>query len=101
MNSRCDCILGKDGGLIRVINRETDQRKLIKNTKALIQDISFALTPLQILLGCVDEEGNLSVYNIDDTPDSIVYPFSATGIIFLLLRKFSLMTINRTVAHYC
>lgn len=73
-----DChllLLGKEGGLIRIVNRETDQRKLIKNTKALVQDISFALTPLQILLGCVDEEGNVSVYNIEDNPDNIMYPF--------------------------
>lgn len=67
--------LGKDGGLIRVANPETNQRTLIKNTKALVQDISFALTPLQILLGCVDEEGNLFVYNIDNKPDAIMYPF--------------------------
>lgn len=67
--------LGKVGGMIRVVNRETNQRILIKDMKALVQDISFALSPLQILLGCVDEEGNLYVYNIKDNSDLIVYPF--------------------------
>lgn len=81
---------GKDGGLIRVVNRDTDQRKLIKNTKALVQDLSFALTPLQILLGCVDEEGNVFVYNIEDNPDSITYPLQenklkCSYILFLIL----------------
>ncbi|XP_017785329.1 PREDICTED: enhancer of mRNA-decapping protein 4 isoform X2 [Nicrophorus vespilloides] len=51
-------------GMFRVVNMETDERVLIKDFKGTIQDISFALTP-QVILGCVDENGNLVVYTVD------------------------------------
>lgn len=63
--------LGKDGGMIRVTNQETKQRALIKNLKEDIKDLAFAYSRSLIILGCVDNEGNILVYQIDDTPHSI------------------------------
>lgn len=62
---------GKKGGMVRVTNLETNRRVLIREMNGLVQDISFALIPQQIILGCVDEEGSLFVYNIDDRSDAI------------------------------
>lgn len=60
--------------MVRVTNLETNQRALIKEMNGVVQDISFALIPQQIVLGCVDEEGSLFVYNVDDTADKMEYP---------------------------
>lgn len=57
--------------MIRVANPDTNQRALIKDIKGLVQDLAFAFIPSQIILACIDEEGNLFVYNINNTPDSI------------------------------
>lgn len=62
---------GKKGGMIRVTNLESNRRALIREMNGLVQDISFALIPQQIVLACVDEEGSLFVYNIDDRSDAI------------------------------
>ncbi|KAK5646369.1 hypothetical protein RI129_004833 [Pyrocoelia pectoralis] len=62
---------GKKGGMIRVTNLESNRRALIREMNGLVQDISFALIPQQIVLGCVDEEGSLFVYNIEDRSDAI------------------------------
>lgn len=59
--------------MIRVARTDTNERALIKDIKGLVQDLSFALTSLQIILGIVDEEGNLYVYNIEDDKN-IEYP---------------------------
>ncbi|KAJ8960755.1 hypothetical protein NQ318_020048 [Aromia moschata] len=64
---------GKDGGMIRVTNLDTDLRALIKNLKEDIKDLAFAFSRDDIILGCVDSEGNILVYQIDDTPHSISY----------------------------
>nr|XP_022909578.1 enhancer of mRNA-decapping protein 4 [Onthophagus taurus]XP_022909579.1 enhancer of mRNA-decapping protein 4 [Onthophagus taurus] len=57
-------IKGKTGGMIRLAKTDSNQRALIKDIKGLVQDIAFAFTSTQILLGCADEEGNLYVYDI-------------------------------------
>ncbi|XP_056638330.1 enhancer of mRNA-decapping protein 4 isoform X1 [Diorhabda sublineata] len=64
---------GKDGGMVRVTNQETGHRALIKNLKDDIKDISFAFSREEIILGCVDSEGNILVYQIDDKPLAITY----------------------------
>lgn len=66
-------ILGKDGGMVRVTNQETNQRALIKNLKEDIKDLAFSFSKEDIILGCVDQEGNILVYQIEDTPHSITY----------------------------
>ncbi|KAG5876298.1 hypothetical protein JTB14_028939 [Gonioctena quinquepunctata] len=64
---------GKDGGMVRVTNQETNQRTLIKNLKEDIKDVSFAFSREEIILGCVDIEGNILVYQISDKPLTITY----------------------------
>lgn len=59
--------------MVRVTNQETNQRALIKNLKEDIKDLAFAYSREAIILGCVDNEGNILVYEIDDTPHSISY----------------------------
>nr|XP_023013294.1 enhancer of mRNA-decapping protein 4 [Leptinotarsa decemlineata] len=63
----------KDGGNVRVMNQETNQKVLIKNMKEDIKDVSFAFSRDDIILGCVDSEGNILVYQIDDTPKSMSF----------------------------
>ncbi|CAG9860340.1 unnamed protein product [Phyllotreta striolata] len=64
---------GKDGGMVRITNQETNNRCLIKNLKEDIKDLAFAFTSKEIILGCVDSEGNILVYQINDTPHSISF----------------------------
>ncbi|KAJ8980296.1 hypothetical protein NQ317_005216 [Molorchus minor] len=64
---------GKDGGMLRVTNQETNHRTLIKNLKEDIKDLAFAYSRNMIMLGCVDNEGNILVYEIEDSPNSISY----------------------------
>lgn len=55
------------GSMLKVTRiSDANDRILIKDIKGLVQDVSFALTSIQIILGVVDEAGNLFVYNIDD-----------------------------------
>lgn len=54
----------KDQGLVRVLNTLTKEKTLIKGVRGLIYDISFAFCTAEILLGFVDEEGTLFVYEI-------------------------------------
>lgn len=62
--------------MIRVCNLETDVRALIKNLKDDVRDISFAVSKQEIILGCVDSEGNVLIYQIHDQPSEIKYPFN-------------------------
>ncbi|GJQ69671.1 putative enhancer of mRNA-decapping protein, partial [Trypoxylus dichotomus] len=60
-------IKGKMGSMLKVARiSDANDRVLIRDIKGLVQDVSFALTSFQIILGVVDEAGNLLVYNIDD-----------------------------------
>ncbi|RZC35823.1 enhancer of mRNA-decapping protein 4, partial [Asbolus verrucosus] len=62
---------GKEGGMVRVTNQETSERALIKNLKNDVKDISFAFSRQQIILGCIDDEGNVLIYEIIDEPSAI------------------------------
>jgi enhancer of mRNA-decapping protein 4 len=64
---------GKDGGMVRVTNQETSERALIKNLKNDVKDLSFAFSRQQIILGCIDDEGNVLIYEIIDEPSAIKY----------------------------
>ena len=62
-------------GVVRIINRKTAQRELVKGFKGSVTDIAFAhLTP--IILGAVDEIGNMFVYEILETDGGFKYPKS-------------------------
>ncbi|XP_066256745.1 enhancer of mRNA-decapping protein 4 homolog [Euwallacea similis] len=65
---------GKDGGMIRVVHQDTNvKRTLIKNLKDDIKDLAFAYSTSEVILACVDCEGNILVYNIEDSADSLNY----------------------------
>ncbi|XP_025833664.1 enhancer of mRNA-decapping protein 4 isoform X2 [Agrilus planipennis] len=64
---------GKNGSMIRVANQKNNNRTLIKDIGAPILDLSFAIIPKQIILGCADTEGSIYIYEIDDQSDSVVW----------------------------
>ncbi|XP_045470559.1 enhancer of mRNA-decapping protein 4 [Harmonia axyridis] len=64
---------GKDGGMVRVVNQETNQRALIKNLKTDVRDVSFAFLKEEIILGCVDDVANIFIYKIEDSLHFIKY----------------------------
>ncbi|XP_060517903.1 enhancer of mRNA-decapping protein 4 isoform X3 [Cylas formicarius] len=65
---------GKEGGMIRVTDQETNaKRTLIKNFKEDIKDLSFSYSREEIILGCIDCEGNILVYQIVDDGDTLSY----------------------------
>ena len=59
---------------MRIINRKTAERALLKGFSGRIIDISFAHLS-QVILAAVDEVGNMFVYEVEDTTDGkIKYP---------------------------
>ena len=65
---------GKSGGVVRVTNRKTAERTLLKDFVGRVIDLAFAHTD-DVILAVVDEIGNLCVYEIKETDDrKIEYP---------------------------
>ena len=60
---------GKNTGMVRVVQKKTDQRVLVKGMKGKIKDLAFAHCLDQIILGVVDEFGNLFVFRIEQIRD--------------------------------
>ncbi|KAL0273960.1 UNVERIFIED_CONTAM: hypothetical protein PYX00_006513 [Menopon gallinae] len=58
--------VGQDVGLVRIVNRITNERGLIKVVSGLVQDIAFAHLENQIWLAIVDERGSLFVYTVEE-----------------------------------
>ncbi|CAG2210693.1 unnamed protein product [Mytilus edulis] len=54
--------------VVRIINRKTAERALLKDFAGRVIDIAFAHTD-DILIGAVDEIGNLMVYHVKETDD--------------------------------
>jgi len=60
---------------VRVYNRKTAERALLKGFNGRVVDISFAFAS-SIVLGVVDEVGGLFVYDITETAEGkIMYPY--------------------------
>jgi len=58
----------KTNGIVRVINRKTAERALLKDITGRVVDISFAYTS-RIILGIADDFGSLYVYEINEGAD--------------------------------
>lgn len=55
---------------VRVVQRNTSKRALIKGIGAMVEDLAFAFIPNQTTLACVDETGAVYVHNIfEDSRD--------------------------------
>lgn len=58
--------------MLRVVHQENHtKRALIRNLKDDIKDIAFAYSSDEVILGCVDCEGNILIYNIEDSEDAL------------------------------
>ena len=65
---------GKTGGNVRVLNRRTAERTLLKDFNGKVTDISFAHVNA-VILGAVDEIGCMFIYEIVETAATkITYP---------------------------
>jgi len=69
----------KSEGVVRIINRQNNHRYLCKGLTGLVQDISFAHIPTEVLLGVVDDAGNLFVYKVIDQSSNLEYPYQLLG----------------------
>ncbi|XP_030765683.1 enhancer of mRNA-decapping protein 4 isoform X2 [Sitophilus oryzae] len=62
----------KEGSMVRVADQYNPEKKtLIKNLKGDVKDLAFAYSSLVIILGCIDSEGNILIYSIQETLESI------------------------------
>lgn len=67
-------LIGKSGGVVRIINRKTAERALLKDLTGKVVDIAFAYTD-DVILAAVDEVGNLLVHSVREGDDKkIQYP---------------------------
>jgi hypothetical protein len=64
--------IGKSGGIVRVINRKTAERALLKGFVGQVIDLAFAQHS-SVILGAVDEIGNMFIYEIIDGDGKIEY----------------------------
>ncbi|KAJ8726036.1 hypothetical protein PYW07_000734 [Mythimna separata] len=65
---------GTWSGMVRVVyNPEpgTDRRALIKGMKGEVQDLAFAYIQSQVVLACIDEQGNFYVHEIEVTDSGL------------------------------
>lgn len=68
-------LIGKSGGVVRIINRKTAERALLKDLTGKVVDIAFAYTD-DVILAAVDEVGNLLVHSVREGDDKkIQYPY--------------------------
>lgn len=66
-------ILGaKSNCAIRVVNRETAKRALIKGIEGMIEDLAFAFIPNQVILASLDQFGNVLIHKIQESTVEIV-----------------------------
>lgn len=69
-------LIGKSGGVVRIINRKTAERALLKDLTGKVVDIAFAYTD-DVILAAVDEVGNLLVHSVREGDDKkIQYPYN-------------------------
>ena len=59
--------------MIRVLSLEFNERSLLKGFTGAVTDLAFAHLDSS-LLGCVDEAGNLMVWQLTCTGGKILYP---------------------------
>lgn len=61
--------------MVRIINRKTAERALLKDLTGKVVDIAFAYTD-DVILAAVDEVGNLLVHSVREGDDKkIQYPY--------------------------
>ncbi|XP_014259609.1 enhancer of mRNA-decapping protein 4 isoform X3 [Cimex lectularius] len=63
--------VNKTQSVIRVINRETSKRALIKGIEGMIEDLAFAFIPNKVILACLDCSGAVQVHNIEQEGNEI------------------------------
>lgn len=59
--------------MVRVLSLEFGERSLLKGFTGAVTDLAFAHLDSS-LLGCVDEAGNLMVWQLTYTANKILYP---------------------------
>ncbi|XP_006822030.2 enhancer of mRNA-decapping protein 4-like [Saccoglossus kowalevskii] len=63
---------GRTGYVVRVINSQTSERVLLKGFVGIVVDLSFAHITSNTL-ACIDEQGNLFVWDLYETDGKILY----------------------------
>lgn len=63
--------VGQRAGIVRVVHRKSGERVLLKGMRGSVQDLAFAHCLEQIILGVVDEWGNLFVYKIEEKDSAL------------------------------
>lgn len=61
--------------MVRVTDKETSQRTLIREPQKEVKDLAFAYVRTEVVLGVVDAYGTVFVYNIERTQSDLSYPF--------------------------
>lgn len=61
--------------MVRVLSVDCGERSLLKGFTGAVTDLAFAHLDSS-LLGCVDEAGNLMVWQLTCTGNKILYPVS-------------------------
>ena len=67
-------ITAKTGYVLRILNRKTVQKALIKGFTGCIEDVSFCHNKSD-QLACIDAAGEVFVWTISENDNKIEYPF--------------------------
>lgn len=61
--------------MIRVTDRETGMRMLIRDTKKGVKDLAFAYIRTEVVLGVIDGSGMTYIFKIEKEQNNLLYPF--------------------------
>ena len=59
-------------GIVRVVNRVTEERLLVKGMRGPVRDLGFAHHAAEVIVGCVDSLGNLFVHRVTEQSNGLV-----------------------------
>ena len=62
----------KNTGIVRVVNRVTEERLLVKGMRGPVKDLGFAHHAAEVIVGCVDSLGNLFVHRVTEQSNGLV-----------------------------
>jgi WD40 repeat protein len=84
LNMMFNVVLGKSGFCVRILNKKTVKKALIKGFTGSIEDLSFAYYNSDHL-ACIDSAGDVFIWQISEDNDKIKYPLEMGQMYFSMM----------------
>ena len=80
--------------MVRVLNRDTEERTLIKGMAGPVVDLAFSHSLSEVLVGAVDSLGSLFVYRVLEQSNGLRLSLASPHLAFRLISRLRLKTRN-------